>query len=350
MRRAGFCSLLALAALPARLVFATVASDLCPATVDPCVVSTAKAVAPGSTLDLGSRALDVRAGGSLSVSSGLMTILAGSVRVESGGALLGSSPQATGASIKVMTSGDIRVETGANGAGTIDVSADLNPGEIDLLAHGNVVLAGSINTSANNAQGDGGVVNVSADRNVSVTGPIAAGAGLAGLGGEITVRAGGTLTTSAIVRADGGDGGDVELDALGGDITTGADVNASAGGSIGDGGTVTVIASGNVTVNGNYVLPGAGSLSQGGGDGGDTDVEGTAGTVTRGDRAVRRRQHGLVRRLLRPLPPGDLRQPGRRLRRAMRRRGRERSAGRPVQRALHLEPARRPHPWRRDLA
>src|SRR2546426_9243339 len=46
--------------------------------------------------------------------------------------------------------------------------------------------------------------------------------------------------------------GDVELDALGGDITTGADVNASAGGSIGDGGTVTVIASGNVTVNGNY--------------------------------------------------------------------------------------------------
>src|SRR2546427_4504272 len=105
-------------------------------------------------------------------------------------------------------------------------------------------------------------------------------AGLQGLGGEITVRAGGTLITSAIVRADGGDGGDVELDALGGDITTGADVNASAGGSFGDGGTVTVIASGNVTVNGNYVLPGAGSLSQGGGDGGDTDVEGTAGTVT----------------------------------------------------------------------
>src|SRR2546426_8997610 len=74
--------------------------------------------------------------------------------------------------------------------------------------------------------------------------------------------------------------GDVELDARGGAITTGADVNASAGGGIGDGGTVTVIASGNVTVNGNYVLPGAGSLSQGGGDGGDVDLEGTAGTVT----------------------------------------------------------------------
>src|SRR5207244_12484008 len=140
--------------------------------------------------------------------------------------------------------------------------------------------AGSINTSANNAQGDGGVVNVSADGNVSVTGPVAATAGLAGLGGEMTAPAGGALTTSAIVRADGGDGGDVELDALAGDITTGADVNASAGGSSGDGGTVTVIASGNVTVNHNYVLPGAGSLSQGGGAGGCADVEATGGTVT----------------------------------------------------------------------
>jgi len=102
MRRSGSlsCSLLALAAVCARVSLATVASDLCPATADPCVVSSAKTVTPGSTLDLGSRALDVRAGGSLNVSSGLMTILAGSVRVESGGALLGSSSQATGASIK----------------------------------------------------------------------------------------------------------------------------------------------------------------------------------------------------------------------------------------------------------
>jgi len=125
---------------------------------------------PGSTIDLGSRALDVRPGGSLVVSSGLMTILAGSVRVESAGALLGSSTHATGASIKVMTNGDIRVETGASGAGTIDLSADLNPGEIDLLAHGNAVLAGSIKASANITQGDGGVIKVSADGNVSVAG------------------------------------------------------------------------------------------------------------------------------------------------------------------------------------
>src|SRR5207244_13262614 len=106
MRRTGFCSLLALAALPARLVFATVASDICPATADPCVVSSAKAVDPGSTLDFGSRALDVRATGSLVVSSGTMTILAGSVRVESGGALLGRSTQAARGSVQVRSTGD----------------------------------------------------------------------------------------------------------------------------------------------------------------------------------------------------------------------------------------------------
>ena len=48
MRRTGFCSLL----VPARVSLATVASDLCPATADPCAVSTAKTVTPGSTLDL----------------------------------------------------------------------------------------------------------------------------------------------------------------------------------------------------------------------------------------------------------------------------------------------------------
>jgi cysteine-rich repeat protein len=265
--------------LASRVAFATTVADICPATADPCVVSSAEAVTPGSTLDFGSRALDVQNKGKLVVPSGLMTILAGSVRVESGGDLLGSTSSDTGASIKVMTSGDIRVETGGNGAGTVDVSASLNPGEIDLLAHGNVVIDGQVNSNASNTQGSGGVINVTADGNVSVMGAIRAFAGTLGLGGSVTVMAGGTLTQSGSVRADGGDGGDVELDALNGDVIS-TDVNASAGGTFGDGGCITVIASRNATVNGNYLMPAAGSTSQGGGDGGLGDIEGTAGTVT----------------------------------------------------------------------
>src|SRR6266849_1857649 len=265
--------------LASRVAFATTAADVCPATADPCVVSSVTAVAPGSTLDFGSRALDVQNKGKLVVPSGLMTILAGSVRVESGGDLLGSTSSDTGASIKVMTSGDIRVETGANGAGTVDVSASLNPGEIDLLAHGNVVIDGQVDSNASNTQGSGGVINVTADGNVSVTGAIRAFAGTLGLGGAVVVTAGGALTQSGPIRADGGDGGDVELYALNGDVTS-TDLNTSAGGTFGDGGCITVIASHNTTVNGNYLLPAAGSASQGGGTGGLADIEGTAGTVT----------------------------------------------------------------------
>src|SRR5713101_7471660 len=249
MRRTVFASLLVLATLAARPSLATVASDICSPSANPCVVSTTKGVTPGSTLDFGSRALDVQNKGKLVVGSGLMTILAGSVRVETGG----------------------------NGDGTVDVSAGLSPGEIDLIAHGNVVVNGSLDSNASNNQGSGGVINVSADGNVTIAGPISAKAGLLGLGGEITARAGGTLTTSALIRADGGDGGDVELDSLNSDVTTGADVNASAGGTFGDGGTVTVLAGRNATVNGNFLLPAAGSDIEGGGTGGD--VDGTAGTV-----------------------------------------------------------------------
>jgi cysteine-rich repeat protein len=279
MRRTVFVSLLVLTTLGARPSLATVASDICSPSANPCVVSTTKGVTPGSILDFGSRALDVQNKGKLIVGSGLMTILAGSVRVESGGDLLGSTTQDTGASIKVMTSGDIRIETGGNGDGTVDVSAGLNPGEIDLIAHGNVVVNGSLDANALNNQGSGGVINVSADGNVSIAGPIGAKAGLLGLGGEITAQAGGTLTTSALIRADGGDGGDIELDSQNGDVTTGADVNAGAGGTYGDGGTVTVLAGRNATVNGNFLLPAAGSDIEGGGTGGDVDIEGTAGTV-----------------------------------------------------------------------
>src|SRR5713226_4818443 len=266
MRRTVFASLLFLTTLGARPSLATVADDICSPSATPCVVSTAKTVTPGSTLDFGSRALDVRNKGSLAVGSGLMTILAGSVRVESGGNLLGSTAQDTAASIKVMTSGDIHVETGANGNGTVDVSASLNPGEIDLLAHGNIVIDGQVDSNASNTQGSGGLINVTADGNVSVTGAIRAFAGTLGLGGSVTVMAGGTLTQSGPIRADGGDGGDVELDAFNGDVTS-TDVNASAGGTFGDGGCITVIASRNTTVNGNYLLPAAGSASQGGGTG-----------------------------------------------------------------------------------
>ena len=60
MRRIVFVSLLVLTAFAARPSLATVASDICSPSANPCVVSSTKGVTPGSTLDFGSRALDVK--------------------------------------------------------------------------------------------------------------------------------------------------------------------------------------------------------------------------------------------------------------------------------------------------
>src|SRR5689334_12461310 len=91
MLRVVLCSITLLAsALIVAPADATVATDICAANADPCVVSSPKNVAGGSILDFGTRQLDVKNGGSLTVSGGLMTIKAGSVRLESGGDLVGA--------------------------------------------------------------------------------------------------------------------------------------------------------------------------------------------------------------------------------------------------------------------
>jgi cysteine-rich repeat protein len=268
------------ASVAPRPVFATTADDICAPSADPCVVSTDVTVAPGSTLDFGTRQLDVKPGAGLMVQSGQMTISAGSVRLETNGDLIGGDDaMGNGATIKVTTSGDIRIETGASGDAMIDVSANNNAGEIDLVAHGNIVIAGQMGADAPSNPGSGGVINVTADGSVSVSGTISAKGGPIGLGGAITII-GGTASATGTVRADGGDGGDIEIDSLNGDITSSSGLNSSAGGSFGDGGTVTMIASNNLTVTGPVFLPGTGNPTDGGGDGGDVDLEGTAGTVS----------------------------------------------------------------------
>src|SRR5437763_3812030 len=84
----------------AGLTFASTASDLCSPSANPCTVSTAQTVDPGSTLDFGSRQLDIAPTGSITIPSGQLTILAGSVRLETHGRILGGDSQGTGVRIK----------------------------------------------------------------------------------------------------------------------------------------------------------------------------------------------------------------------------------------------------------
>jgi len=275
--------MLALAAFISTPAFATTANDVCPPAADPCTVSTAVTADPGSTLDFGSRQLDVTPTGSITVPTGQLTINAGSVRVETHGALLGGqTPDGTGANIKVTTTGDVRIETGASGDGRIDVSATNNPGEIDVLAGGAVYILGRINSIGTGTNGSGGIINVQTGGNLTLSGSVLAqgGTGLDGLGGEISIQVGGTASETGTVRADGAEAGDIEIDANG-DITASGTYNAGASGtSTGDGGSVTMIGSGNTTMNGTIALDATGDSVNGGGDGGDADIEGNGGSLT----------------------------------------------------------------------
>src|SRR5690242_7957202 len=150
---------LVFALLVSSSAFATTADDLCSAVADPCVVSATRTVTPGSVLDFGTRQLDVKSTGSLVVNGGLMTILAGSVHVETHGEILGVLANNMAGSIKITTTGDIMVDTGANGPGSIEVTASDNPGQIDLVAGGNVTVAGIVAADATGSQGSGGVIN-----------------------------------------------------------------------------------------------------------------------------------------------------------------------------------------------
>ena len=66
-------SVAALLLAVARVASASTAADVCPANADPCTVSSARTVDPGSVLDFGTRQLDVTSSGSITVPSGQLS-------------------------------------------------------------------------------------------------------------------------------------------------------------------------------------------------------------------------------------------------------------------------------------
>jgi cysteine-rich repeat protein len=252
----------------------TPVTAVCPLGQDPCLVTSAVTINPGSTLDFGQRALVVTPQGSLDIGSGLVKILAGSLDIQPKGAILGNG----GGWIMVTTTGPIVVEKGTGTRplkGTIDMSSSGGGGEIDLTAGdtahpANITIAGILNASGvSNPNADGGKINITANNgNVTITsdgGDVYVISGNLGSGGTIDLQspAGGIQVTN-LLDAGGGDfnGGAIDMSAHA-DIAFGAlNVSASATGS---GGIVNIMADGNITANGPISGQGSGT----GGNGGD---------------------------------------------------------------------------------
>jgi hypothetical protein len=263
---------------PAR---ATVATDVCPASANPCVVSTNVVATTGSTLDFGARTLVIAQNRRIEVAGpGTLTIIAGAVTVEPGGQLRGSSTSRVGGSITVQAAGDILFQRSGTTRSQSDVSSPLTGGSLTLIAGGNVVVDGDLLGRGTTVDADGGALTVTAGGSVRVGGDIRFPGGLGAFGGTVTIEAAGevrvaTATPPQIVDASGGiNGGDITFTA-GPLIDTAARLDLGATGASGDGGFLTLTADGDIVLRGLVAGSASGTILEGGGFGADVSI--TAG-------------------------------------------------------------------------
>ncbi len=254
---------------------ATTLNTLCAPQDDPCIVDQAIGVDPGSVFDLGGRSLLITSSGSLDVGTGLMTLVGvDALILESGGELTASgSTAAAGGTIEASAAT-------MNIGGTIDASGN-EPGNINLIATGEINLTGRIAVAALARTASGGVVDIEAG-SFRLLGVIDADGGSEdSLGGDVEVGTTGDLRVEGEISVLGPDGGTVALTAgigLGGGnvvMTSSSRVLADAifQGGFGEGIDITAngdgVSTGFITADGELTVDGDTAGEEfGGGSGG----------------------------------------------------------------------------------
>jgi hypothetical protein len=115
------------------------------------------AVVGGTTLDFGAQAVVLRQSSSLNVGAGSMTILAASLELQPGTALLGP-----GGAISVQTTGNIVVLRPSQGTpARIDVADPVAADRIELVSSAGIIqIDGVLDARGTNTDGLGGSVDV----------------------------------------------------------------------------------------------------------------------------------------------------------------------------------------------
>ena len=253
--------------------------QLCPGVVDPCVISTSQTIASGTVLDIGSRSLVMASGATLTVSgAGLFFINARNVTLQANAKILADGELGFGGTVFISALGAVTLDPGSR----IDVQAAFG-GDIDITAD-SLLMNGQLKASATSRDGDGGLIDVTTtfDTTIGGLGIQASGGDRFSSGGLIDVIAGGNILVDALIEAKGGDGdgGDIDLDALG-DVTTtvNGELNNIATLVFGSGGFTTITGGRAVTIGGLIFSRGQGNYLEGGGDGGDLDILADGGDV-----------------------------------------------------------------------
>lgn len=255
-------------------------AQLCAPAANPCVIGANVVVDSGTIIDVGARDLVIAANKTLTVSgAGILVIYAHDVTLESSAKIVAGGQDGFGGDVLIDATGTVDLQTGsridvqAGFGGDIDITANVFQLDGQLRASatardgdGGIV---SITTTLDTTIGGQGILDNGGDRFAS--------------GGFVDAYAGGDLVVSATITAKGGDGdgGDVDLEAAGDVVTTFAgEILSFATWPFGSGGATSLTAGGSVTIGGQILARGQGDLFEGGGDGGDLDVIADGGDVT----------------------------------------------------------------------
>jgi cysteine-rich repeat protein len=266
--------------------WATTANDLCPPAANPCIVSqgTSIAVSDGSVLNFGTRALVLASGSGtrLDAGTGSMAILAGSVTLNPGSALLAHSGMIT-----LVVGGNVSVLRAGMARARIDVSDFVAPGTIAIDASGGIEVQGILTAQGTGIDGGNGSIDLTAGGDVVVSGEVNLAGGGNAIGGDLGIHSagfsGGSLLVTGVVVVNGGfDGGMIDI-SMGGSITTmllaASRFEAKAEGVEGDGGTIDLIAgNGDIVLNIPMSVAGTTGIDFGG-SGGDVTIEAVNGSV-----------------------------------------------------------------------
>ena len=247
-------------------------NDLCAALSNPCFIDGKQCpVVSGTTLDFGTRNVVLRQGTALDVGAGNMTIVAGSVEMQPGTALLGAG----GMIVVHATQDGIRVLRSTTGTrARIDVRDPAVSNRIELVAAGTIQIDGVLDARGTNTDGAGGSLDV-AGTSIVVSGDLLASGGPLGIGGAISLgrRARQLSSCPASSKASAAAAASSTWAPPARSRRTARSTSAPSGAG-GEGGLMTVSTdTGAITLGGKVFMQGdEGTIDEGGASGGDLSV------------------------------------------------------------------------------
>ncbi len=249
-------------------------SAFCASGANPCVFNGAELIIPAdTTLDFGTRTLIMGSSKRITIAGGKTLILHAGSFIMQTGARIGNDQTAVGATVTVTADNDIRLEKGGlESRSRIEVPGTTAGGTVQFTTGGNIVVDGELRANGANADAPGGVVDLDAGGDITITNPVNISGGLATFGGSLALSADGSIVVAGAVDASGGsDGGGIDVNALG-SLSTTASLDVRGRGAASFGGELFIDVDGSITIGGKIFAQGVGAIVEGGGTGGSIDI------------------------------------------------------------------------------